>query len=107
MEEKTVKGEKKRPPKQCARIAHNEALFDEIGAAAKRLSEAIAAFEELQPKIGELTAYYESKTWKKDFADDEAGRLPADLKRGVLSEDGVYELLGKIGELNKRIGNNR
>ena len=27
------------------------------------------------------------------FADDEAGLLPKDLKRGVLSEDGLWNLL--------------
>ena len=31
--------------------------------------------------------------WKKDFEDDEAGKLPRDLKRGVLSEDGIYDFL--------------
>lgn len=41
----------------------------------------------------ELAAYYASSEWKRDFADDEAGLLPADLKRGVLSEDGLYDLL--------------
>ena len=29
----------------------------------------------------------------KDFEADEEGKLPADLKRGVLSEDGIYNLL--------------
>ena len=38
-----------------------------------------------------------------DFADDEAGRLPADLKRGVLSEDGIWNLLSDVSELNLRI----
>ena len=47
----------------------------------------------MQDMIDELTAYYGSREWKKDFADDEAGRLPEDLKRGVLSEDGIYDLI--------------
>ena len=44
----------------------------------------------------ELEAYYKSPEWKRDFADDEAGRLPKGLKRGVLSEDGIYNLLEEI-----------
>ena len=36
--------------------------------------------------------------WKQDFADDEAGLLPPDLKRGVLSEDGVFDLLDEYRE---------
>lgn len=43
-----------------------------------------------------LSDYYGSAAWKRDFAADEAGRLPAGLKRGVLSEDGVYHLLERF-----------
>ncbi|MBP3798715.1 MAG: DUF4298 domain-containing protein [Ruminococcus sp.] len=43
--------------------------------------------------LDELSAYYTSDAWKNDFAADEAGLLPKDLKRGVLSEDGIYDLL--------------
>ncbi len=54
--------------------------------------------------ITALKAYYGSELWKQDYADDEAGRLPADLKRGVLSEDGLWNLLSDASELNKRLG---
>lgn len=47
----------------------------------------------LQQLLHKLDAYYRSDRWKRDFAADEAGLLPADLKRGVLSEDGLYNLL--------------
>ncbi len=43
--------------------------------------------------LDELSAYYSSDAWKRDFVADEAGLLPKDLKRGVLSEDGIYALL--------------
>lgn len=43
--------------------------------------------------LGELSEYYGSAAWKRDFAADEAGLLPQKLKRGVLSEDGIYNLL--------------
>ena len=43
--------------------------------------------------LDELSAYYSSYAWKRDFAADETGLLPKDLKRGVLSEDGIYSLL--------------
>ncbi len=43
--------------------------------------------------LRELADYYSSDDWKRDFAADEAGLLPRDLKRGVLSEDGIYNLL--------------
>ena len=67
------------------------------------LSAALDNYEEAQEAIAALDAYYGSEEWKQDFADDEAGRLPADLKRGVLSEDGIWNLLSDVSELNLRI----
>ncbi len=37
--------------------------------------------------------YYQSSLWRSDFEADEAGELPADLPRGVLSEDAIYNVL--------------
>ena len=39
-----------------------------------------------------LSSYYET-LWKDDFEADEQGLIPKDMKRGVLSEDGLYDLL--------------
>ena len=50
-------------------------------------------FAELEHDIAKLEAYYNSPQWRKDFEADEAGKLPKDLKRGVLSEDGLWNLL--------------
>ena len=40
-----------------------------------------------------LEEYYQNGLWKSDFEADEAGLLPEDLIRGVLSEDGLYNVL--------------
>lgn len=40
-----------------------------------------------------LTDYYENGQWLHDYELDEQGLLPANLKRGVLSQDAVYNLL--------------
>ena len=42
-----------------------------------------------------LIDYYESGQWLKDYEVDERGQLPRNLKRGVLSQDGLWELLQK------------
>ena len=42
--------------------------------------------------LNALSDYYGSPAWKRDYAADEAGLLPKELKRGVLSEDGIYNL---------------
>jgi hypothetical protein len=57
--------------------------------------------KELSDKMAELDSYYKSDEWKMDFADDEAGRLPGGLKRGVLSEDGLFDLFEEYNDLDK------
>lgn len=49
--------------------------------------------------LQELTEYYENGQWMADYEADEAGLLPSDLKRGVLSEDGIYNLLFEIEQM--------
>ena len=41
----------------------------------------------------ELREYYENGQWLRDYEADERGELPATLKRGVLSQDGLWDLL--------------
>ena len=72
-------------------------------AAVKRLTAALDKWEAVQEDITALDEYYGSEVWRQDFADDEAGLLPAGLKRGVLSEDGIWNLLTDSRELNDRL----
>lgn len=46
-----------------------------------------------------LEEYYHSPLWRSDFEADEAGEFPADLLRGVLSEDGIYNVLTEYEKL--------
>ena len=78
---------------QIERIQHYETLLDRIAPVLENLEEALDAFEGIQEDVKELAAYYEDEDWREDFEADEAGKLPADLKRGVLSEDGIYDVL--------------
>ena len=88
---------------QLQRIRKMERHLNRASAALKRLSFALDKYEEAKEDIAALASYYGSDDWKQDFADDEAGRLPKDLKRGVLSEDGIWNLLEAHRELQKRI----
>ena len=85
---------------QIARIRTMEQRMNRAVAAVKRLSVALDKWETAQDDITALSEYYGSDLWRQDFADDEAGLLPADLKRGVLSEDGLWNLLVDVRELN-------
>lgn len=49
--------------------------------------------------LQELTEYYDNGQWMADYEADEAGLLPPDLKRGILSEDGIYNLLFEIEQM--------
>ena len=60
---------------------------------AERLLRTGEAPDKLKNRLNELETYYASAEWKQDFEADEAGLLPKKLKRGVLSEDGIYDLL--------------
>ena len=90
--------------KQRERIEAMEKHFELASDAVARLSGALDDFAKVQESIKALEAYYGSKDWKKDFRDDEKGLLPADLKRGVLSEDGIWNLLENVRELKKSMG---
>ena len=80
-----------------------ERRLDRALLAVKRLSAALDKWEAVQEDIAVLDKYYGSDDWKQDFVDDEAGLLPADLKRGVLSEDAIWNLLADSKELNKKV----
>lgn len=86
------------------RIGQMETILDTANEKLNDLENALAALRDYQEEIRKLEAYYTSAAWKKDLALDEAGKLPADLKRGVLSEDGVYDLLERNREMLSRIG---
>lgn len=49
-----------------------------------------ARYEEVMRVLGELDMAIEEYN---DFEADEAGRVPKDLSREVLSEDGLYDFL--------------
>ncbi len=83
---------------QIRRIRHYEEILDEAEAVMRAGTGPADIPDELREKLRELARYYESSEWKRDFEDDEAGRLPRNLKRGVLSEDGIYDVLTWFGE---------
>ena len=63
------------------RVEKYEQLFDE----------ALASHD--PEKIRLLETYYTSGQWQEDYEADERGELPPEMKRGVLSQDLLYDLL--------------
>ncbi len=81
---------------QIERIKWMEQRFNHALAAIKDGS--AVSLKAIKEDVAELSKYYGSELWKLDFAADEAGKLPPDLKRGVLSEDGIWNLLSDYRE---------
>ena len=84
---------------QIERIKEMEACLDVSEEAIRKLSEALASFKDIQPQYLKLCNYYSSDQWVEDYEDDENGRLPTDLKRGVLSQDTIYDLITENRDL--------
>ena len=68
------------------RVEKYERLFDE------------ASVSRDPEKLRLLEAYYTSGEWREDYEADEREELPPDLKRGVLSQDALYDLLEEEGK---------
>ena len=76
-----------------------DGLPDHPDAAA--LDQARRTVEPFREEIEALDYYQRSGLWQQDFEADEAGKLPSGIRRSVLSEDGLYNLLDEIGSIFK------
>ena len=85
------------------RIEEMEQKFNQAFDAIRKMETAFEHYESTQENIRQLNAYLGSKAWKDDLYADEAGILPVNLKRGVLSEDGIWNLLADWHELKERM----
>ena len=82
---------------QIKRIETYESLFDHLTNLVNHDTNVIyqASF---QQQLKQLLDYYQSNLWLADFTDDHNGLLPNTLKRGILSEDGIYNFITSIDE---------
>ncbi|MBR6396880.1 MAG: DUF4298 domain-containing protein [Lachnospiraceae bacterium] len=78
---------------RIVRIMEMEAVFDRALELFEALPGSAKELLEFQSEIKNLSDYYESPDFKADFEADENGKVPKGIKRGVLSEDGIYDLL--------------
>lgn len=75
-----------------ARIRRMEEIYDEVSAALQSTPDALL-HPSIRAGIALLRTYYEDGEWLSDYELDERRLLPSGMKRGVLSEDGLYDLL--------------
>ena len=85
--------------RRIARIRKMEIRYNRVKKVVEALHRDLDKYEHLLGTIDELEKYQESGQWLEDFEADERGELPRDLRRGVLSEDGLSDLLEDISTL--------
>ncbi len=85
------------------RIVYYEKIFDDAIEKVSNVQKALDEYHEILPKFKQLKEYYQSPLWRKDHQDDVNGLIPQDLKRGILSEDGICILLEDELEVLKQM----
>ncbi|MBQ6578651.1 MAG: DUF4298 domain-containing protein [Bacteroidales bacterium] len=86
-----------------SRVKTMEKAFGLVSGAISKLQEDTDVIGKLKGTVSELDKYLSSGLWKKDFEADERGEIPIEVKRGVLSEDGLYNLLEEYGSIAKSL----
>lgn len=85
------------------RVQEMEARYNRVRKAADALESSLEAYLDVQEDIHILENYEDSGRWLKDFEADENGEIPAEIPRGFLSEDGLYNLMADIAGLESRL----
>lgn len=70
------------------RIIEMEGIFDYFHSMEKR-----ELCHNDRDLLQRLVSYYASPLWRQDYEADERGELPKGLKRGILSQDALYDFL--------------
>lgn len=78
---------------QLKRIEYYEDLLNKAADIIRKKPFLAKNLPSLQDCLKQLDEYYASESWKGDFSDEEKGLIPGDVRRGVLSEDGIYNVL--------------
>ena len=78
------------------RIRQMEQYLDTLREAMNASPHGFLEDDALREMLSVLTRYYEDGLWLQDYALDEKGLLPQDLKRGVLAEDTFYNFLDEV-----------
>lgn len=84
---------------QIERIRAMEQALNEAAPAVAQLAAALEGYKAVLPQLKVLAEYYQSPLWMQDYDADHAGLLPAQLCRGVLTEDALWDLLGDNARL--------
>ena len=82
--------------KKYEHITEMEKIYDRVIQMQKAFENVAEEYKQIQSDVKKLEAYYTSPQWKTDFEMDERGEIPSDIKRGVLSEDGINDVIDDV-----------
>ena len=88
---------------RIARLRKMEEDFNLVREVIDTLQDAVEDYDAVQRRIRRLTEYQDSGEWLKDFEADERGDFQKNMPRGVLSEDGLDNLLRDIAAVHARM----
>lgn len=84
--------------KSFEHIEKMERIMDRQAEVLRDLNAALDAMESGNEDYNSLVNYYYSEQRDMDMEDDNKGLIPQNIKRGVLSEDAVYNLMSDYYE---------
>ncbi len=86
------------------RIKNMESKYDDVKPKIEAFRQSLENMKKAYDDMKILSDYY-SGEWKKDYEADEQGKIPKDLKRGVLGQDTLYDLFTDYSEIADEMKN--
>lgn len=88
---------------QLQRVQQMEQALNAAAHALQSLEAALKQYQAALPELQALAEYYESPFWLQDYDADHRGAFPPELRRGVLSQDALYDLLCEHTRLRREM----
>lgn len=86
--------------KDYSHITEMEKIMDNHNEKIEKLNDLLDYLKDNMGNFEKLLDYYYSDQRYQDLKDDEEGLIDQNLKRGVLSEDAIYDLISEYYECN-------
>lgn len=81
------------------RVLTNSALLEDVEEAVSQAEKGVEMLIGQWENVCKLNDYLDSGQWLSDFKADERGEIRRELPRGVLSEDGLYNVIERLQEV--------
>ena len=85
------------------RVRLMEMYFDKLLGAVNTDPDLLKSDDTVKEMLNKLKEYCESGMWLKDYELDEKGLFPEGLKRGVLSQDALYDFFENVNDVLNEI----